>query len=324
MPLTLFFSNLKFIKTKGINPFCPNQFLNSIFVLLRQSHSAMKQLSKTNSTCKSCHSDSPCGWFFRFERRFRNFRLYGRVFIFSVFITLQSFTGYAQQAEEIDPMPIKLKGQVLNLEDEMPVPNAIIMNMRTKLTISTDLQGRFTMDALNIDSLQITSLGYAKSIAHIPANYNEVNILIIYAKPIRFTIPDVNVRGEQKKVNMEGVPVGKENKIAPELRGDAYDKKPSALAAVFTPASFLQYHLSKSEKEKRETRKAIISEKQWDLISQFYNKKLVQELTGLNNTEADYFMMYINGKGLLSEMRTEYDVRNIIKQQFKLYRDEGH
>lgn len=228
------------------------------------------------------------------------------------------------QTDEVDPMPIKLKGQVLNLEDEMPVPNAIIMNMRTKGTISADLQGRFVMDALNIDSLQITSLGYAKSVAHIPANYNEMNVLIIYAKPIRFSIPDVNVKGAQKKVNMEGVPVGKENKVAPELRGDAYDKKPPVIAAIVNPASFLQYHLGKSEKEKRETRKAIVTEKHWELISQYYNKKMVQDLTGLNNTEADYFMMYINGKGLLNEMRTEYDVRNIIKEQFKLYRAEGH
>jgi hypothetical protein len=247
-----------------------------------------------------------------------------RVLAFLFFFLALGATVSAQQPEEIDPMPIKLKGQVLNLEDEMPVPNAIIMNMRTKATISADLQGRFIMDALNIDSLQVTSLGYSKSVAHIPATYSEMNVLIIYAKPVRFSIPDVNVKGAQKKVNMDGVPVGKDTKIDPELRGDAYNKKPPVIAAIVNPASFLQYHLGKDEKEKRETRKAIVTERQWEMISQFYNKKLVQELTGLNNTEADNFMMYINGKGLLSQMRTEYDVRNIIKEQFKLYKDEGH
>jgi hypothetical protein len=132
------------------------------------------------------------------------------------------------------------------------------------------------------------------------------------------------VHGEQKKVNMEGVPVGKKNDLAPELRGDAYDKKPPVIAALLTPASFLQYHLSKSEKEKRETRQAIVSDRQWEVISQFYNKELVMNLTGLNNAQADYFMMYINGKGLLNQMRTEYDVRAIIKEQYKLYIEEGH
>jgi len=280
----------------------------------------MKQLSLTSTTLNH-HKKHLCGRLLLglspcFSKSFRS--------IFPVFLFFILSQVVWAQTDEVDPMPIKLKGQVLNLEDEMPVPNAIIMNMRTKGTISADLQGRFVMDALNIDSLQITSLGYAKSVAHIPANYNEMNVLIIYAKPIRFSIPDVNVRGAQKKVNMEGVPVGKENKVAPELRGDAYNKKPPVIAAIVNPASFLQYHLGKDEKEKRETRKAIVTEKHWEMISQYYNKKMVQDLTGLNNTEADYFMMYINGKGLLNEMRTEYDVRNIIKEQFKLYRAEGH
>ena len=248
-----------------------------------------------------------------------------RAFIFlSLFLFLSSTYVFSQQSDEVDPMPVKVKGQVLNLEEESPVPNAIVMNMRTKTTISADLQGRFLMDALNIDSLAVSSLGYSKGVARIPANYNEMNVLVVYLKPVRFSIPDVNVKGEQKKVNMDGVPVGKANDLPPELRGDAFDKKPPAIAAVLAPASFLQYHLSKSEKEKRETRKAILSEKQWETISQLYNKDLVMKLTGLNSAQVDYFMMYINGKGLLSQMRNEYDVRNIIKEQFKLYKAEGH
>lgn len=247
-----------------------------------------------------------------------------RPLLFLLFFCTIGSIALAQQADDIDPMPVKVKGQVLNLEDESPVPNAIVMNLRTKTTISADLQGRFLIDALNIDSLAVSSLGYSKGVAHIPANYNEMNVLIVYLKPVRFSIPDVTVHGEQKKVNMEGVPVGKKNDLAPELRGDAYDKKPPVIAALLTPASFLQYHLSKSEKEKRETRQAIVSDRQWEIISQFYNKELVMSLTGLNNAQADYFMMYINGKGLLSQMRTEYDVRAIIKEQYKLYVEEGH
>jgi hypothetical protein len=248
----------------------------------------------------------------------------GSLCLLFLILFLTSYQLLAQEKEDIDPMPIRLKGQVLNLEDETPVPNAIVINLRTHNTISADLQGRFMMDMLNIDSLSISSLGFSKSVAHIPASYNEMNVLIIYAKPIRFALPDVNVSGQQKKVNMDGVPVAKKNDIAPELRGDAYDKRPPIIAAFLTPASFLQYHLSKSEREKRETRKAIVSEKQWAVISQYYNKELVMNLTGLNNAQADYFMIYINSKGFLNQMTNEYDVRNIIKEQYKIYIAEGH
>lgn len=230
---------------------------------------------------------------------------------------------FAQEEEDIDPMPVRLKAQVLNLDDEMPVPFAFVLNHRTHSGVTTDEQGRFTMDMLNIDSLSISSLGFSKTTVRIPANYNEMNVLLLYAKPIRFAIPEVKVQGEQKKVNLDGVPPAKKIDIDPQLRGDAYNEKPPVIAALFNPVSFLQYHTSKREREKRETRKAILSDKQWDILSKYYTKELVMELTGLSDPEADKLMIYINSKGLLSYMSTEYDVRTTIKEQFKIYRQEG-
>jgi hypothetical protein len=324
MPVLLYLSNLWHTRKKDINPVSSNQFLNRIFILLYQSQTVMKQFTQIYSPNRFCQKNLPVVWLSLPESQIRYFSVVLRVVAFSLMFFFFSVTAFSQPTDDIDPMPLRLKGQVLNLEDQTPVSNAIVINLRTHATISADLQGRFMMDMLNIDSLSITSLGFSKSIAHVPANYNEMNVLIIYAKPIRFALPDVNVTGQQKKVNMDGVPVAKKNDIAPELRGDAYDKKPPVIAALLTPASFLQYYLSKSEREKRETRKAIVSDKQWDFISQFYNKELVVRLTGMNNAQADLLMIYINSKGLISQMTNEYDVRSIIKEQYKLYIAEGH
>jgi hypothetical protein len=98
----------------------------------------------------------------------------------------------------------------------------------------------------------------------------------------------------------------------------------SILAAVFNPVSFVQYYASKREREKRETRKAILTEKHWEILSQYYNKELVMELTGLSDSAADDFMYYFNSKEVLDFTSTEYDVRNAIKEQYKMYCDEGH
>jgi len=190
---------------------------------------------------------------------------------FNLLLILFMFTLslFGQEADEIDPMPLRLKGQVLNLGDESPVPYAFVVNLRTHQGVTTNEQGYFAMDVLNIDSLSISSLGFTKTYIRIPADYNEMNVLIIYARPVRFALPEVNVKGEQQKVNMDGVPVGKKLNIDPELRGDAFNKKPSVLSAIFSPASFIQYYTSKREKEKRETRKAIVTEKKWEYLSQY-------------------------------------------------------
>lgn len=244
------------------------------------------------------------------------------VLIFVLF--LSAFDLFAQEEVEIDPMPIKLKGQVLNLDDELPVPFAFVLNYRTHGGVTTDELGHFTMDMLNIDSLAISSLGFSKTTVRVPANYNEMNVLLLYAKPIRFALPEVKVKGEQAKVNMDGIPPAKKLNIDPQLRGNAYNKKPPVLAAVFNPVSFVQYYTSKREREKRETRKAILTEKHWEILSQYYNKELVMELTGLGDSAADDFMFYFNSKEVLNYTSNEYDVRNAIKEQYKIYRDEGH
>lgn len=247
-----------------------------------------------------------------------------RKFVLFLVLFLSAFSLFAQEADEIDPMPIKLKGQVLNLDDEMPVPFAFVLNYRTHSGITTDEQGRFTMEMLNIDSLAISSLGFSKTTVRVPANYSEMNVLVLYAKPIRFALPEVKVKGEQAKVNMDGVPTARKLDIDPRLRGNAYNKKPPVLAAVFNPVSFVQYYASKREREKRETRKAILTEKHWEILSQYYNKELVMKLTGLNDSAADDFMFYFNSKEVLNYTSTEYDVRNAIKEQYKIYREEGH
>jgi hypothetical protein len=241
--------------------------------------------------------------------------------ILALFLIIFTAQLYGQDIEDIDPMPIKLKGVVLNLEDETPVPNATILNYRTHSTVITDELGRFTMEMLNIDSLSISSIGYSKTTAHIPANYNEMNVLTLYANPIRYALPEVNVSG--KKLKVDGLPTGKKVELAPELRGDAYNKRPPIIAAVVNPASYLQYYLSKSERDKRETRKAIISEKQWAYLSQYYNKALVMELTGVNEVQADLVMLYINSKDRFGEMTGEYAIRNIIKEEYENYKKEA-
>lgn len=231
---------------------------------------------------------------------------------------------YAQDIDEIDPMPVRLKGQVLSLLDESPVPYAFVLNYRTHGGVTTNEQGFFTMDMLNIDSLEISSLGFTKTTVRVSANYNEMNVQLFYVKPVRFALPEVSVKGEQAKVNMDGIEVGKRLDIDPQLRGDAYNKKPPVLAAIFNPASFLQYYTSKRERDKRETRKAIITERNWEFLSQYYNKEMVMELTGLNDYQADSFMIYFNSQDVFHQLETEYDVRNAIKEIYNLYRQEGH
>ncbi|WP_163716382.1 hypothetical protein [Mangrovibacterium lignilyticum] len=228
----------------------------------------------------------------------------------------------AQDEDIIDPVLIFLKARLVDKDDGSPVGYAHVVNMRTRGGTTTDVNGYFSMEMLNVDSLGITAMSYMKEYIHIPPYYNEDSLLTIYARPLRIAIGEVKVTGQGMKVNMDGVSTGKPDAIDPELRGDAFNKKPSILAALFSPASFLQYHLSKREKQKRDVRAAMISDAQWERLSQYYNKDVVMNLTGLNGAEADTFMIFFNQKSVLTAHSREYDVREAILKQYELYMQE--
>lgn len=243
---------------------------------------------------------------------------------FVVFLLGLGNPAQAQSDDDpiIDPVLIYLKARLVDKEDGSPVAYAHIVNARTRGGTTTDVDGYFSMEMLNVDSLAISVMGYMKDYLHVPPRYSPDSVLTLYARPLRVPIGEVRVTGEGKKVNMDGVGTGKPVDISPELRGDAFNKKPSLLAAIFSPASFLQYHLSKSEKEKRNVRASMISNERWQYLSQFYNKETVMNLTGLNDLEADTFMIYFNQNSPLTPHSNEYDVREAIVDRFVAYQRE--
>ena len=228
----------------------------------------------------------------------------------------------AQNFPDIDPILIQLKGKVLNKGDGLPVPYVHVVNMRTHGGTTTDMRGSFSMEMLNVDSMGISAMGFMKEYVHIPASHHPDSLFVIWLRPIRFAIQEVEVTGKNNSIQMEGISTGKPVDINPELRGDAFNTKPPWYAAIFSPASFLQYHISRKEKDKREARKAIVDEKRWEYLSQYYSKDIVMGLTGLNEEEADTFMIYFNSKGMLNETDNEYEVREAILQQYEFYQIE--
>jgi hypothetical protein len=226
-------------------------------------------------------------------------------------------------AQEFDPIPIRLKGRVVNMANNEPVPYSQVVNIRSHGGTISNADGYFTMDMLNIDSLMISSVGYMKEIFVSPG-YNFADTVVVFRlRPVSILLQQVDVKGDAAKVNMTGVPVGKPVDIDPKLRGDAFNQRPPIIAAFFNPVSYWYYYLNKKEKQKREVRNAMLLEKNWELHSQNYNKQMVKMLTGLNDNQADEFMVWFNSLDVLPYTSTEYEVRSTIRQYFEVYKSEG-
>jgi hypothetical protein len=132
--------------------------------------------------------------------------------------------------------------------------------------------------------------------------------------PVRVLLGEVEVQGTGPKVNMSGIPVGKSVAVPVELRSDYFASRPSTLTAIFRPFSYLSYHLSKSEKEKRATLAAIRSERDWQILSLVYSKEVIQRISGLTGTALEDFQLYCNAFNGLPVNANSYDVEKRIRE----------
>ncbi|NLO01172.1 MAG: carboxypeptidase-like regulatory domain-containing protein [Bacteroidales bacterium] len=248
-----------------------------------------------------------------------------RFIAFTGFILLL-ITGLQIRAQNdpllIDPIIVRLKGRIINAADSSGVPYANIINNRTHSGTITNADGYFSMEILNIDSLEVTSVGFEKKIISIPVTYNEQEVLTFIVNPINYLVGEVEVTGDKPKAAQD-LGTGMPTDIPAELRGDAFNEKPPVLAAIFNPISYWQYYLSRREKEKREVREAMMIEKHWEMHSENYNKEVVMKLTGLSEPQADTFMVWFNAQNVLPYTATEYEVRTAIIEYFEIYKKQN-
>ena len=74
--------------------------------------------------------------------------------------------------------------------------------------------------------------------------------------------------------------------------------------------------------ENVKSRKAMNLEKNWEMYSKNYNKDMVMKLTGMNESDADSFMVWFNAQDVLPYTSTEYQVRASIIEYFHYYKLE--
>lgn len=241
-------------------------------------------------------------------------------YIIFIFISVLCMNVQAQD-DIIDPILIRLKARIISAADSSAVPYANIINNRTHSGTITNADGYFTLEMLNIDSLVVSSVGYEKTVFKVPRNYTGYGTVTYIMKPVNYGIGQVDVKGEKKDYDL-GLDQGKPIDIAPELRGDAYNEKPPIIAALFNPISYWHYYLSRKEQQKRDVRDAMALERNWKMHSENYNKQVVMKLTGLNEAEADSFMVWFNAQEVLPYTATEYEVRASIVDYFEIYKRE--
>ena len=210
---------------------------------------------------------------------------------------------------------VNVKGQLIDAISKEGVGYAQVLNMRVRGGTMADALGNFSIQADPSDTLTFKSLSYKDKKVPVREIIGSGKELIkISLSPIRILLGEVGVQSTGPKVNMTGIPVGKSVSVPVELRSDYFASRPTTLTAIFRPMSFLAYHFSKDEKEKRATLTAIRSERDWKFLSLVYNKDVIQRISGLSGVGLEDFMIYCNAFNGLPVNASSYDVEKRIRE----------
>ena len=217
-------------------------------------------------------------------------------------------------AQVPDLYMVNIKGVITSAEGNDPVPYAHVINARVHGGTITNADGMFSINMLTEDTLIIRAVGFVDQKLTID-EFPPKELYEIVLKPVRYLINEITVKDENGLGRKLGLPNAKPLDIPTELRGAAFNEKPPWYAALLSPLSFMQYHLGKDEKHKREIRTTIANNEEWLKFSRYFNLETITRLTGLEGKEADQFMVYCNMNNRLpyfaGQMEVEFQIMDL-------------
>lgn len=216
---------------------------------------------------------------------------------------------------------VNIKGFVKSAETGEPIPYAHIINPRVHGGTTSNADGIFSIRMLTEDTLIIRSIGFVDEKLTVN-EFPPKDLYEVVLKPVRFLIDEVTVTENLDMKKRLGLPDPEPLNIPTELRGDAFNEKPPWFAAFLTPISFVQYHTSQKEKEKREVRKIIQNNEEWLTFSNYHNLENIKRLTGLDGIDADKFMMYCNLNNRLPYFASQMEIEFQIMSLYFKYKQE--
>ena len=238
--------------------------------------------------------------------------------IIFAFFTLCAYTTNAQVS---DLYLVNIKGKIISAENGEPVPYAHIINPKEHSGTSSNIDGLFYINLLTEDTLIIRAVGFVDQKFFIE-EFPPKNMYEIVMKPVRYLIHEIDVTENLNMRKQLGLPEFEPLNVPTELRGDAFNEKPPWYVALISPISFLQYHTSAKEKQKRETLKVIHDNDEWLKFSNYHNLENIKRLTGLNGDEADNFMFYCNINNRLPYWAGQIEIEFQIMDLYFKYKKE--
>lgn len=193
-------------------------------------------------------------------------------FVLILIFTLNFSPVFAQQT-------FLLKGVIFQKQNGQRVANALILNLKNKITVGSNDLGGFSIKATVGDTLKIFKVNYME-IFYVASDQKDV---VLQLSPV-IQLNEVRIVGQSKKQEL--------NEAMRQYRsqGSFYNGKPPALSFLASPITGLYELFGKTPNQAKRFQEFSKGETEQLAIDKRFNRSIVKQNTDLTDEEVEKFM----------------------------------
>ncbi len=217
------------------------------------------------------------------------------------FFLFLSLIGFSQT--------IRIEGRVRDPHGQ-GIPNAIIVNNRTKTGSFGNSSGFYSIVCEKTDTLSITALSYyTRQLCMKDSLVKTVYHPTIFLDDRTYMLPVVEFISPR---DLEA--------IEDDLRGLGFDENQFKTANVSNPITFLYEQFSKRERSKLEVSRMVYEDKKRALLKELFHLYVDYDIIDLTNEEFDTFIDFMHVSDDFIRQSSQYEFLIFVKEEFQQYK----
>ncbi|MFM2226731.1 MAG: hypothetical protein RL664_74 [Bacteroidota bacterium] len=217
------------------------------------------------------------------------------------FFVFLSFTVYSQT--------IRIEGRVRDPHGQ-GIPNAIIVNNRTKTGSFGNSSGLYSIVCDKNDTLSITALSYyTRQLCMKDSVLKEVYHPTIFLDDRTYMLPVVEFISPR---DLEA--------IEEDLMSLGFDENQFKTANVSNPITFLYEQFSKRERSKLAVAKMEYEDRKRALLKELFHLYVDYDIIDLTNEEFDAFIDFMHVSDDFIRQSSQYEFLIFVKEEFQQYK----
>lgn len=207
---------------------------------------------------------------------------------------------------------ITINGQAYDKDSKLPLPKLMIINKRTNLGIFADAEGKFSVNALQSDTIMLSALGFKlKKITFKDSTAKKQYYINIPLEKLYFTLKEVSVFASRNL-----------NEIQKDIDKLGIKKRytVTGIDAIESPVTYLYERFSKFSKSKQKVAEWENEDFKRDILRDLFRLYIKHEIIDLSEEEFDAFIKYLNLSDQFIQNASQLELTMAIKGKYESFK----